>query len=356
MTIQQIVDPDRIEPELIKIWEALAHKNTMRASLFNLIVFNRLSRRTDYFRNIVQKVVEKFPCRTLFITSDPDAAQSHLKTAITVVFPKADESLACDQIDIGVAGEAHKRVPFLILPHITPDLPVYLLWTEDPSKSNPLFAPLAKWATRIIFDSECADDLHAYAKTILKLKKKLNLDIADLNWARTEGWRDLFASTFDTEERLASLHAAKTLKIVYNRRETEFFCHLKIQSMYLLGWLSSRLGWKCMKQSKNLHFEFRDKKSSIHASIESDLWQKLGAGTILSVDLKTADGIHFEGSRIPEQYHHVKILISSNTSCELPYHFVLGQTATGQSLVQEICRCGTSEHYLAALTQLENFL
>ena len=73
MTTQQIVDPSQIEPELLKIWEKLAAQNTMRASLFNLIVFNRLSTRTDYVRSIVQKVVDKFPCRTLFISSDPDS-------------------------------------------------------------------------------------------------------------------------------------------------------------------------------------------------------------------------------------------------------------------------------------------
>ena len=78
MTIQQIVAPELIESELIKIWEALAKENKMRASLFNLIVFNRLSPRTDYIRSIVQKVDEKFPCRTLFVSEDPEAKESYL--------------------------------------------------------------------------------------------------------------------------------------------------------------------------------------------------------------------------------------------------------------------------------------
>ena len=92
MTIQQIVSPERIETELLKIWEDLSKENKMRASLFNLVVFNRLSSRTDYIRNIVQKVVEKFPCRTLFISQDTDTKQNYLKTAISVLFPNAGES------------------------------------------------------------------------------------------------------------------------------------------------------------------------------------------------------------------------------------------------------------------------
>ena len=165
MTVQQIVAPERIETELIKIWEELAKENKMRASLFNLIVFNRLSARTDYIRSIVQKVVEKFPCRTLFVSQDPDAKQTYLKTAVSVVIPKAEEStVACDQIDIGVAGSELERVPFLLLPHILPDLPIYLLWAEDPSQPHPLFSPLIRLATRIIFDSESADNLLSFSR------------------------------------------------------------------------------------------------------------------------------------------------------------------------------------------------
>src|SRR5690348_8539575 len=140
MTTQQIVDPAKIEPELIRIWEGLA-KEKMRACLFNLIVFNRLSDRTDYIRDIVQKVSEKYPCRVLFITQDPQSPHSYLKTAVSVV---GNGTIACDYIDIGFAGPEMQRVPFVLLPHIIPDLPVSLLWTEDPSHDHPLFEPLIK--------------------------------------------------------------------------------------------------------------------------------------------------------------------------------------------------------------------
>ncbi|MBI3508367.1 MAG: glucose-6-phosphate dehydrogenase assembly protein OpcA [Chlamydiia bacterium] len=354
-TIQKIVEPDQIEPQLLKMWEEAHEKKKMRASLFNLIIFSSLSRRTDYFRAIVQKVVEKFPCRTLFITSDPDGKQSYLKTAVSVLFPQEEESsIACDQIDIGVAGSSHERVPFLILPHLLPDLPIYLLWAEDPSIEHPLFLPLSKLATRIIFDSEAADDLHAFSKTVLHLRKKTHIDIADLNWARTEGWRDLLSSSFDEKERYELLHHIEHLKITYNSRETEFFVHLKTQAIYLLAWLSSRLHWKCTHSSKHLHYQFAKKENKIFkASLHSALWEKLGSGTIIGIDIHMQEHHAFEAQRIPEQYHHVKILISSAVSCDLPYHFVLGQTATGQSLVQEICRQGTSAHFLDMLRKIE---
>jgi hypothetical protein len=384
MTIQQIVDPGKIEPELIRIWEGLA-KEKMRACLFNLIVFNRLSARTDYIRNIIQKVSEKYPCRVLFISSDPDAHQPYLKTAVSVV---GSGNIACDYIDIGVSGPDIEKVPFVLLPHIIPDLPVSLLWTEDPSIPHPLFAPLSKLSTRIIFDSESADSLLAFSQTVLKLRAETGVDTADLNWARTEGWRDLIASLFHSGENIDQLH---DVRLTYNARETEFFCHLKVQSLYLLAWISSRLKWKFKKASPNLHFAFertarrnpgpsgpgqaselsiRGKELAApfrsgespslkegvlqnrNAEIQSSKWEELGPGAVISIDLATQDGHLYQCSRIPTQCHHVSIQISSPEQCELPYHFVLGKTITGQSLIKEIITKGTSEHYLEMLQEL----
>ncbi len=341
MTIQQIVDPEKIEPELMKLWESLA-KEKMRACLFNLIVFNKLSPRTDYIRDIVQKVSEKYPCRVLFISSDPESAHPYLKTAVSIV---GNGSIACDYIDIGVSGPDIERVPFVLLPHIIPDLPVSLLWTEDPHLHHPLFSPLLKLASRVIFDSESADSLLAFSEEILLLKKETLIDTADLNWARTEGWRDLIASLFDSKEKFDQI---EDVRITYNSRQTESFCHLKVQSMYFLAWLSSRLNWKFKKASRHLEFIFENQKGEIHAAE----WEKLGSGTIISIDLATKDGSLYQCARNPNSYHHVSIQISSPTKCELPYQFVLGQTATGHSLVKEIITKGTSRHYLDMLKEL----
>lgn len=338
MSAQFLVDPGRIESELMALWERLA-KEKMRACLFNLIVFNRLSDRTDYIRDIVQKVSEKYPCRVLFISEDPDSNHSYLKTAISVV---GDGKLACDYIDIGFSGKEMEKVPFLILPHIIPDLPVSLLWTEDPSTEHPLFEPLSKLAGRIIFDSEAADSLLAFSQKTLKLHQS-GIDTADLNWARTEGWRDLIASLFHSGERQGQI---KEIKIIYNARETEVFCHVKVQSMYLLAWLASRLNWKFQKFDKSFIFEKQ------RALIESNVWEKLGSGTVISIDLTTEDGHLYHSARNPQQYHHVSIQVSSPERCELPYSYILGKTATGQSLVKEIITQGTSAHYIDMLKEI----
>lgn len=351
MTIQQIVDPSCIESSLLRMWEGLIKKNKIRASLFNLVVFSKLSKRTDYFRNIVQKVVEKFPCRILFISEDTDATHPYLKTAVSVVIPESGDNLgiACDQIDIGVSTSDLERVPFVLLPNLIPDMPTYLLWAEDPSKSHPLFNPLSNLAARIIFDSESADNLISFAQTLLDLKQKKGIDLADMNWVRTEGWRDLVTSVFDTIERRELLYNIYLLKIAYNCSKTEFFCHLNIQAMYLLAWFSSRLNWKFLKANSSLYVQFE----GIDARMNPVQWDNLGPGTVISIELNAHDGSIFSASRILEQCHHVKIYLSSSEKCELPFHFILGKTAMGQSLVKEICTKGTSSHYLSMLEELK---
>ncbi len=326
---------------MIRLWEGL-DKEKMRACLFNLIVFNRLSPRTDYIRDIVQKVSEKYPCRVLFISSDPDAQRPYLKTAVSVV---GSGTIACDYIDIGVSGPDIDKVPYLLLPHLIPDLPVSLLWTEDPCQEHPLFAPLSQWADRIIFDSESADSLLHFSQKVLKLRAETGIDTADLNWARTEGWRELIASLFRSGEYLDQI---EEITLSYNERQTESFCHLKVQSLYLLSWIASRLHWKFQHSDKNLRFTFEKQKGII----ESTLWEKLGSGTVISVDIKTKEGHHYHCARIPAQYHRVSIQISSPEKCELPYQFLLGQTAAGHSLIKEIITKGTSLHYLDMLQTL----
>lgn len=328
MSTQHIIDPGKIEPELMKLWEQVSKEKT-RACLFNLIIFNKLSERTDYIREIVRKVSEKYPCRVLFISSDPASSQHYLKTAISIV---GEGSIACDYIDIGVAGREIEKVPFLILPHIIPDLPISLLWTEDPSIDHPLFEPLSHLATRIVFDSESADDLTRFAEKILTFK---NIDVADLNWARMERWRDLLASLFQSEEKA---HTIEEIHIAYNCHPTESFSHLKVQATYLISWLASRLHW-----TQKIHP--RLKLTSVN-------WETVGPGTLIAVDITTSEKLHYQCARHPKQHNQVTIQISSPEKCELPHQFILGSASAGYSLIKEIMMKGTSPHFLETLQSL----
>lgn len=354
---QQTVKPALIESELMKIWGKLSGINKTRASLFNLIVYTKLSPRVDYFRKSVRKVIEKFPCRIIFISADPNREKEYINTSVSVVMPESGESqVACDNIDIVMAGKDYERVPFIILPHILPDLPVYLLWAEDPCFDNLLFKKLQKLATRIIFDSEASEDLTSFSKKILSYSQNEKSDIADLNWARMEGWRDLLAAHFHSPQNLERLKKTREIEIFYNACETEFFCHLQIQAIFLQSWLASRLGWKMQnmnREKKKIEYKYSSEIGEVNIRINSDRSPDIFPGRILSVKIMNGESdeyYFFHNKQLPDQ---ITIQISHKDMCELPSQFILGKAGEGQSLTKETTYKGTSKHFLGMLKNLQ---
>lgn len=353
MTVQQIIKPSEIESRLKEIWNEIGkNEKMMRACLFNLIVYTKVSERCDYLRTIVQHVIEKFPSRVIFITADRDSKESYLKTAVSVVTAgEAETQIACDNIDIAVAGEDSQKVPFVLLPHIIPDLPVYLLWEEDPCIENSLYAHLEKLTSRTIFDSESSKDMLSFAKTIIEYEQKKHHNIADMNWARTESWRDLIAATFYSANRLEKLRTAQEVEITYNTISSQFFNHIKIQSIYLQAWLASRLGW-VFSSEKEDQIEYKTDNQPLTVKFTSDSRENVKPGAIVSVKITDRNQQVFHLFRNPDDSSHITVEVSSQERCEVPHHFVLAKSTYGQSLVKEITYNSTSEHFLSALTHI----
>ena len=305
MTASHIVPPSKIQAELNSMWSSLDNKNKMRASLFNLIFYSKKSSRDEYTRKIAQKIIEKFPARIFFISSDPETNDSPVKTAVSIMSAEQGEfEITCDFIEVAVTKETENQVPFIILPHIIPDLPIFLVWAEDPTHNTPLLQELQKFATRLIFDSETAEDLPGFAKSILKMKTDSNCEIADLNWARLESWRDLLSAVFKEPANLNKLRKIRSLKITYNAHETPFFCHTRIQSIYLQSWLACRLQWTLEKSDvKNdiMNFSYLNMaKEKISVTIQSQRYAQLPPGLIISLELSRGPPREIEDQESPK--------------------------------------------------------
>ncbi|MBS0620471.1 MAG: glucose-6-phosphate dehydrogenase assembly protein OpcA [Verrucomicrobia bacterium] len=351
------VDPAAIQTELSRIWESLETTNTTRACLFNLIFFTNQTSRASYFRKIAQKVIEKFPARVLFVTADKESKEDFLKTSVSILSShKGEFDVACDYIQIEAGGPSQIRIPFVVLPHILSDLPVYLISGEDPSCCDPVSKGLERFASRLIFDSECTDNLPRFAAGILQQKELTLAEIADLNWARMEDWRDLFSMVFYAKEKLDLMRRAKQITITYNAQETPFFCHTKIQALYLQAWLACQLEWefKLVRLEKEaILFFYQDGPRAIEILIASEKHEKLPPGLILSVELTTEEGDHFRFQRNSERLHQITLQFSNQKQCDIPSHYIFSKAESGHSLVKEICHRGTSEHFLKVLNLLK---
>ena len=354
-----IVPPSRIQEELDILWNAEDNKNKIRASLFNIIFFTKKSPRDDYVRRISSKLIEKFPARIFFISFDESSSENSLKTAVAVMSTEQGEySITCGLIEISAQGDGGKQVPFILLPHIIPDLPVFLVWEEDPAVENALCNELKGFATRIIFDSETTEDLCRFSKAVMKIQSSTNCEIADLNWARLETWRDLLSATFSTPERIEQLQNTASITITYNAQETPFFCHTKIQSIYLQAWIASRMNWNSDKKRSSLdlcRFFYEYQGRSIEVELQGVKNTTLPPGMILSVDLKTAQEEHFSFVRDLQMTHQISLIYSTKSECTLPTKFLVSKGESGQSLVKEICHKGTSKHYEEVLQKISDW-
>lgn len=332
-----------IDAELSRIWDSLEGSNKIRASLFNLIFFTKKSARENYIRTIAQRVIEKFPSRVIFITALPESKSDQLTTRASVV-PIGEEGTACDFIEIEVPEQLLERAAFVILPHIVTDLPIYVIWGEEPS-DGPLFSELKQLADRMIFDSEGTSNLSRFAKSLLSFE----CDVADLNWARTENWRKLLASTFYAEERLSALRDSSNIQIVYKQTP--------IQSLYLQGWMATQLDWKLktLKQEKGkFTLSYEKQKGAVEVILFSEDSKTLPDGSILSVDLHTSDQEHFSFGRDLQTPHLVHMRFSTLEKCDIPLQYRFAKEESGASLVKEICHKGTSTHFLHLLQQIKN--
>ncbi len=350
------VKPSEIHSALKRIWDELEGTNKMRACLFNLIFYSETGPRADYIRKIAQKVVAQFPSRVIFILANPQAQKDELTTKVSVLSTVTGEyEVACDLIELEVSGSMRARVPYIILPHILPDLPLCFIWGEDPTSEDPIFVELRKFATRLIFDSESAPSLPPFAKALLFEHNLAHSEVSDLNWARTENWRDVFSTAFYASDKLEHLKNATEIKIAYNTSSTAFFCRTNIQALYFQTWIAAQLNWKMKstkKEKDGLTFVYEKENGTVSVILTTIQQPTLAPGMIFSIDLSISNGCHYNFACHLDQPHKITQTFSTDQLCELPSQFLFPKGEKGQSLVKEICQHGTSAHYLKVLERI----
>lgn len=352
LSLQQ-VPPKDIQTTLDRIWESMETKNVARACLFNLIFYTKKSHRLGYSQKLIHQVIEKFPSRVLFILADHTAPTPGITTSVSIL-SSGSIDVACDYIQIDAEGSCCDQIPFLVLPHIVPDLPVYLVLAEDPTEDDPISSALRPLANRLIFDSERAHSLPLFAKTLLHQHETFQQDIADLNWARLKNFRDMLATAFYSEEKKQHIRHARTLSVRYNAQKTPFFYHTHIQALYLIAWLSCQLGWQwhsVVRQEEVLCVTYQGPSCIVTVHLIPEERAQLPPGLILSLHVRSIEEELFSFDR--ESIDQILFTHSTPSRCSLPFRYIFEKTETGSSLIKEICHRGTSSHWIHVLRHLQ---
>lgn len=214
---------DQIEKELTRLYEEKGR--ACRASLFNFVVWVPSLAQSGYFRELIQKASDKFPCRLIFIAKT-EAPTLEIDVSIDI-----KPNLACDLIELKAPKDEVAKLPYLLLPLLLPDLPIFFLWGQDPTVKSELYDTLSPYATRIIFDSASCENLKTFASSYLKRPDK---KLRDINWSLLSGWRHTISRVIDTPEKYQAAKQATLIDITYKEGPAT-------QALYLQAYLLSKL-------------------------------------------------------------------------------------------------------------------
>lgn len=318
-----------------------------RACLFTLIVVISPNQKEGYLRQVVEAVSRRFPCRIIVVASGKSLPESMHLSVESV--NREELVLAPDQITIETAEEDLDRASFLMLPHLVPDLPVYLLWGRDPAKHEEALHKLEKISHRFVFDSATACDLTAAFGEMLE-RTRQGQDLVDINWARLSGWRHGCSELFDTPEKIQQLEESETVRITYNGLSGPCSPHPEIQAIYFQGWLASRSDWQFQGL---VHIDGKIVIQYTAATVElvPKSYDDLLPGQIIELDIRTKGDCHFSMTR-QASTRNVHVQCTTPKRCEIPYLIKLSNLSRNASLLQELFFLPPSEHYRKTLKAL----
>lgn len=349
-----------IEKELKQIADQSREKKLLKASLFTLILFAPSRNRIAYLQEYLDTILEKFPCRILFIQTDDLQEKPYLHVTVSSVEcgrgnqGQEGSAIACDQITIKASRSELYRVPFIILPYLIPDLPIYSLWGQNPFEEQDIFPVLKPYITRVVFDSECSDNLQLFCKEMQKNLDMLKVDLMDINWALVSNWRDMLSQLFSTPEKLEGLLRCNSLTITYNDNTIDSRQHPAIRAIYLQGWLASRLGWhydKIERVDRNFNIYYTSQNNPVVVTLSSQSYPDQPIGALSSIEFTATNGCSYLIARKPN-LSQVVIHESSYEKCEMPFSLALPSVHSGLTFMKEIFFKELGIHYRGMLRMI----
>jgi len=339
--------------EAASVSEMVEGQNTLKASLFTLIVLAQDIDRTHYCQQLVYLIAKKFPCKIIFISLDTTAQQGLFETTRMTRSVSGPGSICCDMLRVKLSMDQVAKIPFLVVSELISDLPAFLLVGHNPFEIESVIHMLEPYVGRIVFDAMHLGNVGAFAQQMLAAKTRDKY--VDLNWARTKPWRESLSRVFQSEERFAHLAFCGHLEIRYSRRAGKDHS-ADTQAVFLQAWFASRLGWTLInieqteEQTKILYRYDHHEIVVLLSPIDSDIMEE---GNICAVELRGQHDVHYLLNYEVDD-RHIVVHSSSQDRCEMPYTLFVGSFQRGRTLPAEIFQQAISEHYLPMIELLSH--
>lgn len=194
-------------------------------------------------------------------------------------------------VDIGAKHVGHLAT--IVDPLVVTDLPT-MLWA--PHGHGDAIDALMPLAQVVLLDSVDEPDIEDAVGRARELAQRAY--VVDLAWLRSTPWRERIAASFDPERYRLQLPTISSVEVRHHPDSA-------IAGVLLLGWLSSRLGWKpgALSSRTNgcLECRARTRKGEVHMTLKpapeqsvrglEGLTIETGNGTVLSLD-RGDGGLH----------------------------------------------------------------
>jgi len=235
------LDPAVIERDLQEMWRSAGAESPeqpiVRAALGTFVMVDAGD--AVAVAGTLGRVTEVLPCRALVVqrvAADAGVPPLAAMTSMHCRTAGRGQQVCCEQVTLRVRADALEGLAAAILGLLLPDLPTLLYVPGDSDLAGPVFEKVAKHVERLIVDSASFADPEPQLAALDAWRLR-GLEVADLNWARLDVWRELFASFFDAPPFDADLGALSSFEIEHDGRS-------RAQALLAAGWLVSRLGWR----------------------------------------------------------------------------------------------------------------
>ncbi|MFY7843431.1 MAG: glucose-6-phosphate dehydrogenase assembly protein OpcA [Rhabdochlamydiaceae bacterium] len=331
----------------------LRSSSKLSASLFNLIIYTKQDSRIDYIHSVLETIVEKIPCHIIFISVDDSAPTDYFSTSTSAMNNHPfNANMAYDIFAISCSVAQRDKIPFILLPKLISDVPIYLLWADDLDIEDTIFCNLSAMSSRVIFDSEITDNIHTFAKNVVRLHEHQKYEIADLNWARLDFIRSILANSVNYSLYLESLTRTAQIEVEYNNKPSLFFTHPSLQALYLQNWVANCLGWKSKGVSNPSLFLYEYENQEKLSHLKENYRDNFPTGMVLSLRLSVSSEEYISLCLKYGPLTQIEVKLSCQKECPMPQNFILPKTKSGQSLINTIFGRGCSSHYFDVLKNL----
>lgn len=339
------VELTKISAQLKALWDG---GTRTRASLLNFVVYCQDTASFETNTTLISRFVRNHACRAILLGDCPSCAgpkatawvQAHCRVT------KAGAGEVCsEQITILAEGLSPEGVSNAVLANLDYDLPLSLWW-QGPFPADGK-SPLWARVDRLLFDSlSWQSPLDALARlNQIRAAANPRMTVADLNWTRTQSFRQALAECFDSPALRPHLRRVTRLEIRHS-------ADAATTGWLLLSWFVAQLGWNVIERGHGtppvVHCT-SPSGSEIECHLQTDA--EAPSGSITSVRIVCAEALEVRVSR--EAGTPLLLATLSENSAQTNAHYPAGNSSLESLLIEELIPGPKHRVYLKALSALE---